>query len=231
MTGTRVASLAILSAILTTSTVFAAADFSTYRGLKFGMSPSAAAEQPGTRPMEARFIHRQPATIQEMDWQPRTSIFSITADPSKSDPVKEAVLSFLNGELYRIIVTYDRYKVEGMTAEDLIEGISATYGAPTRPTTPIAFHSHYSEAAAVLARWEDADYSYNLVNAGDRATFALVLFHKRMDALAQTAIAEAVRMNAQSAPQREIEKKKQRDEDARLVLEKARAQNKPNFRP
>ncbi len=141
------------------------------------------------------------------------------------------MLCFFNGELFRIVVTYDRYKVEGMTAEDMIEAISATYGTATRPAAEIAFHSNYAEVATVLARWEDSEYSYNLVRTGDRSSFAMVLYSKRLDALAQAAIVEAVRLDAQEAPQRELEKQKKRAEEEHLVLEKARSVNKPNFRP
>jgi hypothetical protein len=59
----------------------------------------------------------------------------------------------------------------------------------------------------------------------------MILYSKRADAAAQAAIAEAVRLETQEAPQREIDKQKKRDDDDRLALEKARTANKPNFRP
>jgi hypothetical protein len=118
-----------------------------------------------------------------------------------------------------------------MIAEDMIEAISLTYGTATRPTAEIQYHSNYGETAAVLARWEDPEYSYNLVQTGNRSSFALVLYSKSADALAQAASVQAVQMEAQEAPQREIEKQKKRLDDERLVLDKARSTNKPNFRP
>jgi hypothetical protein len=204
-----------------------AADLSSYRGLKLGMSLAAAAKQAGTKPSEARLLHQRPAVIQEMNWELRAPI---QVNP-KPDPVKDGLLSFFNGELFRIIVTYDRYKVEGMTAEDMIQAISATYGPATMPKAEIAYHSNYAEVAPVVARWENAEYSYDLVRTGDRSSFALVLYSKPLDVLAQAAIVESARLDAQEAPQREMDKQKKRDEDANLVLEKARSVNKPNFRP
>lgn len=118
-----------------------------------------------------------------------------------------------------------------MTAKDMIEGISATYGTATRPEVEIAYHSIYGEVAPVIARWEDSQYAYNLVRTGDRFSFAMVLYSKRLDALAQAAIIEAVRLDTHEAPQRELQKQKNRDDEERLVLEKARSVNKPNFRP
>jgi hypothetical protein len=205
-----------------------AGDFSSYRGLQFGMNVSAAAKQAGTKPAEVRIAHERPALIQEMEWQPRSRDL---ADPVKADPVQDGLLCFYNGELFRIIVTYDRSKVEGMTAEDMVEAISLAYGAATKPSAEIAYHSNYGEIATVLARWEDPEYSYNLVRTGNRSSFALVLYSKRLDALAQAAIVQAVRLDAQEAPQREVEKQKKRAEEERLVLDKARLVNRPNFRP
>src|ERR1700689_291284 len=146
--------------ILCGGSILAAGGLSSHRGLHFGMNLATAAEQSGTKLTEARIIHQKPAVIQEMDWRPRAPI---TSDPLKVDPVKEGVLSFYNGELFRIVVTYDRYRIEGMTVEDVIQGISATYGTPTKPTVEIPYHSNYGESATVLARWEDPEYSYDLV--------------------------------------------------------------------
>jgi len=118
-----------------------------------------------------------------------------------------------------------------MTAQDMIDGISASYGTPTTPTSQIAFRTPYGENSSVLARWEDSDYSCNLVSTGSGSNFALVLFSKRLDALAQDAILEAVRLDAQEAPQRDLDRQKKRDQDEQLSLEKSRSVNKPNFRP
>jgi hypothetical protein len=226
MTRARVGAIGILCGVLGTSILYAG-DFSSYRGLQFGMNVPAAAEQVGTKPAEVRLVHRRPALIQEMEWLPRNS----SGSPFQADPVKQGLLCFYNGELFRIVVTYDRYKVEGMTASDMIQAISATYGIATRPATQIPYHSIYGEVAQVIARWEDTEYSYNLVESGDRSSFALILYSKRLQTLAEAAIVEAVRLDAQEAPQREIEKQKKRDEEERLVQEKARSVNKPNFRP
>jgi hypothetical protein len=206
--------------------------FSTYRGLEFGMSLTAVVAQAGTKPTDVRVIHKTPAMIQDLDWRPRPAVISNpSGETVNADPVKEGVLSFYNGELFRIVVNYDRYRVEGMTAEDMIQGISGTYGMAIRPTVEIPYHSNYGEVASVLARWEDPEYSYNLVRTGDRSSFSLVLYSKRLDALAQASIVQAVRLEAEAAPQREIERQRQRDEDDKLLLEKARSTNKPNFQP
>lgn len=217
----------ILFGLLSTSVLYAA-DFSHYRGLQFGMNLADAAKQAGTLVADAKVVHLRPALIQEMEWQPHQSF---PPDPVSNDPFKQGLMCFFKGELYRIIVTYDRYKIEGMTPDDMIEGISAIYGPASRPATEIVYHSNYAEAAKVLARWEDSEYSYNLVRTGDQSSFAIVLYSKRLDVLAQAAIVEAARLDALDAPQREIDKEKDKAEADRVVLEKARSENKPNFRP
>ena len=219
--------IAILCGVLGASTL-SAAELSSYRGLKLGMSLAAASKQVGSKPSDAKVLHQRPAVIQELNWEIRSSVQTGTAKP---DPVKDGLLSFVNGELFRIVVTYDRYKVEGMSTDDMVQAISASYGIASKPTVEIAYHSNYAEAAPVLARWEDAEYSYNLVRTGDRASFAMVLYSKRLEALAQAATVESARLDAQDAPQRELDKQKKRDDDDRLALDKARAVNKPNFRP
>jgi hypothetical protein len=207
-----------------------AADFSSYRGLHFGMDLTAAAAQAGAgaKVTDARVVHQRPALIQELDWRPRPLVVGETVN---ADPVKEGVLAFFNGELYRIVINYDRYRVEGMTAEDMIKGISATYGTPSKPSVEIPYHSNYGEVASVLARWEDPEYAVNLVRTGDRSSFSLVLYSKHQETLAQAAIVEAVRLETQEAPQRELDRQKKRDDDDKLVLEKARTTNVPNFQP
>jgi hypothetical protein len=219
----------VLFCMLATPMLYAA-DFSSYRGLHFGMDLAAAAAQAGSgaKLTDARVVHQRPALIQELDWRPRPLVVGETVS---ADPVKDGVLSFFNGELYRIVVNYDRYRVEGMTAEDMIKGVSATYGTPTKPGVEIPYHSNYGEVASVIARWEDPEYAVDLVRTGDRSSFSLVLYSKSQETLAKAAIVEAVRLETQEAPQREIDRQKKRDDDDKLLLEKARTANVPNFQP
>lgn len=199
------------------------AELANYRGLQFGMNLAAAAKRTGLRTSDARFVQQRPALIQEMDWQPRSM--------PMADPVRDAVLSFLNGELYRIVVTYDRYKIEGLTTDDVVEGISVNYRTATKPVAEIAYRSIYGQTGIVIARWEDPQYSYDLVRTGDGTSFAMVLYSKGLEAAAQASILEAARLDLQEAPQREMDKQRKLDEGRRLDLEKSRTVNKPNFRP
>jgi hypothetical protein len=205
-----------------------AADFSSYRGYQFGASLAATAKQAGMKPSEARTVRMRPAVIQELEWRP-SSLFQ--TDAKSADPVQEVLLRFYNEELFQVVATYERQRVEGMTEADMVEAISVTYGAATRPTAQIPYHSYYGETAAVIARWEDPEYSYNLVRTGDQTAYALISSLKRLDVSAQAAIVEALRLDALEAPQKAIALQKKEDADHRLMLEKARAMNITNFRP
>lgn len=207
--------------------LFSAVPLDVYRGFQFGMSVSGAAEHAGMRTTDAISIHQRPALIQLLDFHP--SLFH--GPEAKGDPVSQISLTFYNGELARIAVLYDRYKVDGMTADDMIEALSAVYGTASRPDAQIPYHSYFAETAPVLARWEDAQCSYNLIRLDDRSSFALVLYSKRLDALMQPAIVEGARLDAADAPQKEAERDRKLAEDARGAQEKSRLANKASFRP
>lgn len=206
-------------------------DLSRYREFQFGMNLPAVAKETGVKLSEARTLHERPAVIQELEWRP---MFYLAGPPVRTDPVEEILFSFYKGQLFRIVVKYDRDKTDGLTNEGMIEAISAKYGAATRPATKtIRFSSSqvYDDSEKVLACWEDGQYSFNLFRSSYGQTFGMIAFSKRLDALARSAVTEAIRLDEQEAPQREIELQKKQDAENRAEQAKARLANKPNFRP
>jgi hypothetical protein len=203
-------------------------DLSRYREFQFGMGLPAIAKEADLESSEAKVIHRRPALIQELNWQPPLSLTS-----SQADPVKTIFFSFYNGELFRIVVNYDRYKTQGLTTEDVVKAISAKFGTATKPAAEIIFSSSqvYNDSEVVIARWEDSQYSFNLFRSSYQPTFGMIAFSKPLDALARAAVAEAIRLDEQEGPQREIERQKEEDAKDRAGQEKARLANRPNFRP
>lgn len=204
-----------------------AADFTTYRDFRFGMSLDAAVKLAGAQATDIRVVQRRPALIQELEWRPGYAYGAA----ARVDPVREGVLSFYNGELFEIVTTYDGARIEGLTETDMIEAISQTYGPAARPETRIRYRSNYGNSTAVLAQWQKEEHSNALVQTGDRASFALILSQKRLAGLARTSMVEAARLDALEAPQRAIDRRKQQDADTQLALDKLRAANRPNFRP
>ncbi|MDD5542290.1 MAG: hypothetical protein PHX83_03880 [Acidobacteriia bacterium] len=202
-------------------------DLSRYREFQFGMTLPEITKQAGLDSSAATIIHTRPAVIQEIDWLPRISQSPL----SQVDPVKEILFSFLNGELFRMAVYYDRDKTEGLTVEDMVEAISVQYGKATRPPAETIASATYSDGDDVIASWEDSLYSFNLFRSSYKSAFGIMAFSKRLDGLAQTATVEAIRLDEQEAPQREIERRKKEAGVERAAQEKARLLNKPNFRP
>lgn len=216
-----------LSCALFSIPLLSSEDFSRYRDFQLESKLSVVAKQAGMQTSDATVVHQRPAIIQELEWQPG----SLPGPSSRLDTVQLIIFSFYNGELFRMTVNYDRSRTDGLTAEDMIEAISAKYGAASRPAAEILFPTVFNENAKVLARWEDARYSFNLVRTPYQGGFGMVVLSKRLDAQAQASIVEAVRLEAQEAPEREATLEKKQADEARVEREKARQANKPNFRP
>ena len=235
MTSVRHIAILMLWAALAAPAIHAQ-DLSRYREFQFGAGLPAIAKQVRMQPAEARVIHRRPAVIQELEWRPPISF----ASSPRAESVRDILFSFYNGELFRIVVTYDPERTAGMTAEDLVEAVSAKYGTATRPVAEVALSStqlygdektYYDRSEKVIARWADAQYSFDLFQPSAESAFGLALYAKRLDALARSAIVEAIRLDAQEAPQREIERQHKKDGDDRAKQAKARRANKAPFRP
>jgi hypothetical protein len=207
-----------------------AQDLSSYRDYNLGMNLAEVAEQADMKVSEARLIWGRPAVIQELQWQPANSYNS----SAQTDPVSGIRFIFYNDELYRILVSYNHGRTDGLTNDDLIESISVKYGTPTNPAETISFYSFsylYSQDEQVIARWEDSQYSSNLFRESYRSTPGMLIFSKRLEPLAQAAIVEANRLDEQEAPQREIDRKRKQDEENNAAGQKVRPVNKVNFRP
>jgi hypothetical protein len=226
MSSVRYVALTILGCVLFAA-CSPAQDLSSYRGFQFGASLESIISQTGMRSDEAKIIHTRPALIQELEWRIRPSLDSPSTE---TDSVKSIVFSFYNGQLFRIAVSYNRERTEGLTDHDMIESISAKYGVAAKPSTKtITFSSSqiYNDNEKVIACWEDAQYSFNLFRSTYEPTFGIVAFSKAADLLARAAVAQSIRQDQQEAPQR----LKDQAEVGRIAQEKSRISNKAAFRP
>ena len=200
-------------------------DLSKYRNFSFGMSLGELSKQVDSQPLQTKLVQKRPAVIQEVTWWPRDS----SGSSVQAEPVWQVLFTFYDGELYRMLVTYDRHATEGLTAEDMVQAISAEYGTAIRPDAEISFPTNelYRSTEKVIARWEDSQYSFNLFRSSFLNTFGLVMFSKRLDAEVRAAVAESIKLEGQENPQREIERQKKEADK----LEVARAENRKTFRP
>jgi hypothetical protein len=220
----KLTALALFAAV---SAQMLAGDLSKYREFQFGTSLSTVAKQTGGSPTQAKVVQRRPALIEEFQWRPQT--FGSTA---KSEPVQEIVFSFYDSLLFRIVVNYDRYETEGLTAEDIIETLSVKYGAAVKPAAAgKSATGTYGDPEDAVALWQDAQYRFELIRSSYGPSYKLVGVSRKLEAPAQASIVEAARLDDKEAPQREADQTAKKDETERVKLEKARLANKPKFRP
>ncbi len=199
-----------------------AGDLSRYREFDLDSNLAGIAKESGTHTDGATTLHERPALIQQLIWR-----------AGSNDSVKEIEFNFFDGELYRMIVQYNRYSTEGLTVKDIIEATSEIYGEALRPTAEITLSTIYGrdETVEVIARWENAEWSYNLGRLQYESNFTLAVLSKSLDGSARSAIEEAIALEKQEAPQRKIDEKERADLARATELAEARLVNKPQFRP
>jgi hypothetical protein len=203
-----------------------------YRNFALGSDLAAVCDRAGVAASEAKTIHERPAVLQDLEWRPSRWIGGSTS--VSTDPVEQVLFSFYNNQLFRIVVDYNNDRTEGMTESDMIDALSAVYGAPVKRTAGAgrAVSRVETESGSPLARWGDDQYAVVLYrNSSYHQTFRLVVTAPALDDLARKALVQAARMDEQEAPQREVARQKKERDDGRAVAEKARTANKATFRP
>jgi hypothetical protein len=179
---------------------------------------------------EAKTVHARPALIQELEWRPP---YFMSASSTPPDSVEQVVFSFYNDQLFKLVISYDRRRTDGMTGADLIDALSTTYGPPVKPVakTRAVGTQFEQEFGTSLAEWGDVDYSVVLHQSSYVSSFRVIVTSPQLEALARTAGVQALRLDEREAPQREIARQKKEAEDTREAQEKARLANKALFRP
>ena len=203
-----------------------AEDLSRYRDFQLGADFATIAKQTNANPSQVKTIHQRPALIQELE-RDRQALGS-----SSTEAVRDVAFTFYEGRLFRIRVTYDRYQIVGLTSADLVDAISAKYGAPETPSVQTkTVEGPYGEREDILAQWQDSQHRFELIQSSYGPTFKLVGISKALEASARAAALEAKRLDDQEAPQREAARVASEGAEAKSSLEKARLANKPKFRP
>jgi hypothetical protein len=206
-----------------------AQDLSKYRDFQFGMNLDSVAKQVQMKPTDARTRHDRPALIQTLEWN---RVGYSEAAPQDTS-VRSIRFDFYNGDLSKMVVTYNPIETNGLTAADIVEAISTRYGPATTPGDSVFVSDSptYENEEKVLARWDNEQYSYNLYRSSYGGTFGLVAFSKMLDMMARDASREADRLDKLEAPAKELAQQKKREEDVRAAQEAARSINKPKFQP
>lgn len=221
--------LVISVSLVVSGQVAQAQELSRYRAYVLESSVDTVVTTIGARATKASTLHERPAKIQELQWRaPYASPGSASADP-----VRDIAFTFMDDALYQVLVSYDRDRTAGLSDDDIIQSLSASYGTPTLKSTIVRTElpSAVLDDAIVLAQWSDAATSLTLLRDMYSPDFQLILISKALSARARSAIREAIRLDALEAPQREMEKHKQDVAEATATRDKTRATNKAAFRP
>jgi hypothetical protein len=211
--------------VLLSTPVIYGQDISSYRKFSLGTSLVALSKQVGQDSRQATLIHQNPAVIQQLTfWPIPTSPYSVGAES-----VSQILFSFYNGELYRIVATYDQDATKGLTEDDMVQAISARYGIATRlyPEIELPTGDAYPPDEKLIARWGDSANSVNLFRSSILDSFEIAVFSKSLDGQAEAAIAESLILEKQEAPQKAIDLQKIVTDK----LEVARQKNRKAFRP
>jgi len=218
-------SFLILGALLLTATSIRAQDYSNYRDFSIGASLATVLKQTNQKLADVNVAHAGPSPIQEVTWWPP----NLRGTSFRSDSVEQILFSFHDGKLYKMSVTYDQGSTEGLTSADMVKSISAKYG-PASTVAPVvdpASKDTYDAKGRLVASWEDAHYSFNLVRSSFTDRFGLIIYSKQANAEAELAIAEALLLAKQNGPRIAAELEKKQSDD----LEVAREKNQKTFRP
>jgi hypothetical protein len=225
----RVLAVASLGVLLSGSSLVAQAPFH-YREYVLGTSVASVVKISNTRADAVKTLHERPARIQQLEWRAPY----VSSGTAMADPVRDVVFSFYDDQLYQIVVTYDRDRMEGLTNDDVIEAMSATYGVPLlrngKAVQSTALGDLPAQTTAV-AQWADAGAEVTLRRDTYSPQFQLVMTSKTLNPSARAAIKDALRMDTQAAPQRERDQRTRDVADARVATEKARVVNKAAFKP
>ena len=201
-------------------------DLSRYRDFQFGAGLAGISRQTGANSTHVKLIHSRPSLIQELEWRPQPLGSSI-----KTEAVRDVTFSFIDGQLFRIVVNYDRYETAGLTAGDIIESLSGGYGTASPLPVPANALTPGYDQEEVVGVWQDPRYRFTLTRTAYGPSYRLTGVMKQLEATAQAAIAEAGRLDDLEAPQRAAARAAVELEAERIKLEKSRAANKAKFKP
>jgi hypothetical protein len=230
-----------LAVILISAPTVLGQNLAKYQKFSLGTSLAEVSKQVGPYSHETTLVHQRPAVIQELTFWPLNFSSSV-----RVDKVWQIVFSFYNGELYRIVVNYEQDATAGLTEDDMVQAISVRYGTATRAATEANFfptnyldgstdkvipffatRAPYRSEDRLIARWEDSQNAVSLLRSSNLTSFRLAISSKQLDAQAEAAIIESVKLENAEASQKEIDRQKSEADK----LETARQKNMKTFQP
>lgn len=219
------AALAIM--VVLALTPVSAADFGTYRTFTLGSSTDDVMARSGAARRDLKTLHERPSLLEELSW--RSPFRTLASDP---DPVAAIVFGFIDHQLFRMSIDYDRSRTQGLTKADILSSLSAVYGTRSARTAVVpkpAFDS--LDVPTAVASWRQDDTLVVLTESAYSGSFGLVISSIRLEALARKARTSAVTMDTREAPARAAAQAKADADAERAAAEKIRSANKAGFTP
>jgi len=219
----------LVAVILLAAASVEAADLGLYREFRLGTSVADVIARTGTSERDVKTIHERPAMLQELSWRPPY----VSTRGVERDAVAGIVFSFVDNQLFKMAVDYDRSRTEGLTKDDLIAVLTELYGPRSTRPVPAAARSTYEslDTPTVLARWMDAETVAALQQSEYGGGFGLVIVSVPLEAQARKAQATAATLDAREAPARDAARAKAEAAAAAAAAEKTRTANKATFKP
>ena len=220
----------LLLCVSLSATICGAQDLASYRSFRLGSSVETVTSNTGNTRSRVIVIHNQPAVIEDLEWYANGTPAAAAIGAS----LRAIRFSFYNHSLFRMLVTYDPNKTQGLTTQDVIDAIADEYGKPSMSTEMVRVSplgTTFPAYEPILAQWENEQYSYRLFRGSFGSTFGLVIVSKELEALAVAASEKSLAQDQLDAPRKELERRKQQDTERLEADTKARLTNKPQFRP
>jgi hypothetical protein len=177
---------------------------------------------------DVRLLHERPARIQELQFRA-----PYQSDSEEADPMQSILFRFVDGQLYQLVVTYNRERTEGLSDADVVNSLRDEYGPPVSGATTVRVDGPGGTFSAMtaVAKWETESSRLLLVRDKYVHDFQLVFTSRSLESRAVAAAREAVRLDVLEAPRRESEQRRKAAADAEAAREKSRRANKEAFRP
>src|SRR5207247_11192730 len=114
------------------SSLGTAQDLSKYLDFQFGMRLESLAKQIHMNASAAKTTHQRPAVIQTLQWDQ-----SYSAPAAEDRSLRSIRFDFYNGELFKMVVTYDPVRIEVLTTKYMVDVITLFYRSTTNTETMI----------------------------------------------------------------------------------------------
>ena len=213
---------------LTAPVIAAEPVLSQYRGVTLGDSIKVVVDRLQMAASDVKVVHERATLVQELSWRPRSVFGGLSGE---ADSVSEMILTFHDGKLAQISVTYDRARTQGLTNQDLQEAMVRTYGTSLLASTPTQPAIAAPALRQPIGRWEDAETLLILWREQFPNRVGLTITSIAGNGALQQAIADGVRNDLAEAPAREVARRAAEAAAIKERDEKIRLDNKTKFKP